>query len=78
MGKIISDRLLKRGIDPPPIGPTVFSRRVPSEPSGNSQRNMGDRSSPAEAPDSANPDPMQPAIDTYEASLQEMAKNRKR
>ena len=78
MGKIISDRLLKPGIDPLPIGPTVFSRRVSSELGGNLQRDIGDRSSPAEVSDSANPDPMQPAIDAYEASLQEMAKQRKR
>ena len=68
MAKIISDRLLKPGIDPLPSGPTVFSRRVPSEPGGNLQRDIGDRSSPAEGPDAENPDPMQPASDAYEAS----------
>ena len=69
MAKIISDRLLKPGIDPLPIGPTVFSRPVPSEPGGNLQSDMGEVSS-------VSPDPMQPAIDASEASLQEMARNR--
>lgn len=32
MGKIISDKLLKQGIDTLPIGRAVFSHRVPLKP----------------------------------------------
>ena len=32
MGKIISDRLLKQGVDPLPTGQTVFSYRISSRP----------------------------------------------
>ena len=41
MGKIISDKLLKPGIDPLPIGRAVFSHRVlpkPTEPSSPSEK----------------------------------------
>ena len=45
MAKIVGERLLKPGLDPLPIGPTVFSRRASSASSETSPRDMAEADS---------------------------------
>jgi hypothetical protein len=57
MGKIVSVRLLKRGVDPLPGGPTVFSRR---------ESVARGESSSSETDASSTPEPSLPPMDSPE------------
>ena len=69
MAKIISERLLKPGIDKLPSGPTMFSRRNWSESDKSSQTSADG------TPESAQADPnleMKPAMDAHEAEFRRL------
>ena len=79
MGKTMSVRLLKRGIDPLPSGPTVFWRRRSEASSEASSKSIGAPSNPDGSPPRADlppppDDPMRPGIDLMEQQLSEMAR----
>ena len=80
MGKGIRVRLLKRGIDPLPSGPTVFWRRRSEASSASSPQSTDGPSSPDGPPQRDLPpppdDPMRPGIDLMERQLSEMARKR--
>ena len=79
MGKTMSVRLLKRGIDPLPGGPTVFWRPRSEASGATSPQSMGAPSNPDGPPQQADlppppDDPMRPGIDLMEQQLSEMAR----
>lgn len=82
MGKILSEWLLRPGIDPLPGGPTVFWRRRSEASSGSSPQSpqsTGAPSNPDGPPQQADlppppDDPMRPGIDLMEQQLSEVVR----